>query len=131
MWRARKAIDLQREPRLAIHSGSDGPSRVEPRREAGRAVEVVEGETVAAVIGPTAPPSPSHLFRVDLRETSTVRFAPDGAGLVITMWSPAAGVRTVTRRAHRPSACQHAGAAVRAGLDPASYVPGSCKTTVD
>ena len=25
MWRARKALDLQRDPRFALHSGSDDP----------------------------------------------------------------------------------------------------------
>ena len=44
-----------------------------------------------------APPGPSHLFRLDLREVSTVALNEKRNALVITVWTPDRGVRTIER----------------------------------
>ena len=87
MWQARKARDLQRDPRFAIHSGSDDPPDWQgDAKLAGLAVEVVdEGEAT------------SHHFRLDLREVSTVGLNSDRSGLVIDVWTPDRGVRQIRR----------------------------------
>ena len=67
------ARDLQRDPRFALHSGSgDPPGWTGDAKLAGVAEEVTDPERVRAINGPKAPAGPSHLFRLDLREASTV-----------------------------------------------------------
>ena len=74
MWQARKAHDLQRDPRYALHSGSDDPPGWSgDAKVAGVAEEITDSERVAAINGGKAPPGPSHLFRLDVREASVVR----------------------------------------------------------
>ncbi len=83
---ALKARDLQRDPRFALHSGSDDPSEWSgDAKLAGVAEEVVD------------PERDSHLFRLDLREVSTVRVNDERNGIVITVWTPDGGVRTISR----------------------------------
>lgn len=98
MWQARKARDLQRDGRFALHSGSDDPPAFGgDAKLAGIAHEVTDPALVRAINGPKAPPGPSHLFRLDIREASTVRVADDGAHLLIDVWTPDGGVRSLTR----------------------------------
>jgi hypothetical protein len=47
--------------------------------------------------GAAAGGGPSHLFRLDLREVSTVGLDPDRTKLIIDVWTPGAGVRTMER----------------------------------
>src|SRR5262249_30087468 len=73
MWRARKALDLLRDPRFALHSGSDEPgSWTGDAKIAGAAIE----EPVPASNGQPSGENPdaarSHRFRLDLHEVSTV-----------------------------------------------------------
>lgn len=105
MWRARKALDLRRDPRFALHSGSDDPAPpgsdapgwVGDAKIAGVAEEVDDPATIARVV-PDAPPGPLHLFRLDVREVATVRLSDDGLGIVVASWTPARGTRSVSRR---------------------------------
>ncbi len=97
MWQARKAHDLQRDPRFALHSGSDDPPGWPgDAKLAGVAEEITDPELVARR-NAGAPPGPSHLFRLDLREVSHVGLNDRGDQLVITVWTPARGVRTIER----------------------------------
>jgi hypothetical protein len=60
MWQAVKALDLRRDPRFALHSGSaDPPGWSGDAKIAGRAVDV------------TAPGATSHRFRLDISEPSS------------------------------------------------------------
>jgi Pyridoxamine 5'-phosphate oxidase len=98
MWQARKAHDLQRDPRFALHSGSDEPDEWKgDAKLAGVAEEITDRERVAAINGDKAPPGPSHLFRLDLSEVSTVGLDDARTQLVIAVWTPDGGVRTIKR----------------------------------
>jgi hypothetical protein len=98
MWQARKAHDLQRDPRFALHSGSDEPSDWKgDAKLAGVAEEITDRERVQEVNGGDAPPGPSHLFRLDLREVSSVGLNEKRNALVIEVWTPDRGVRTIER----------------------------------
>ncbi len=97
---ARKARDLQRDGRYALHSGSDDPPGwVGDAKVAGVAVEVTDPEVVDRIVPPDdRPPGPLHLFRLDVREASTVVLLPTGDGVRVTWWTPDGGVRSVERR---------------------------------
>lgn len=87
MGGSRKAADLQRDPRLALHCAPvdlelvDGDAKI-----SGRATEVRDPAEIAAWLGDlgSQPPEPFHLFRVDVEEVSIVRVAGDR--LVIDSW---------------------------------------------
>jgi len=98
MWKARKALDLQRDPRFALHSGSDDPPGWNgDAKLAGVVEEITDPERVRAINGPKAPPGPSHLFRLDLREVSVVALHESGQAIEIEVWTPSHGVRTIER----------------------------------
>jgi hypothetical protein len=70
-----KALDLRRDPRLALHSGMvDTGLTGGDARMSGRAGEVTDEHTVGAWRNAVAaesgadPPGPFHLFRVDVTE---------------------------------------------------------------
>jgi hypothetical protein len=98
MWQARKALDLRRDPRFALHSGSDEPDGWKgDAKLAGVAEEITDPERVQEINGDSAPPGPSHLFRLDLREVSTVGLNDERNAIVIRVWTPHGGVRTMER----------------------------------
>ena len=98
MWQALKARDLQRDPRFALHSGSAEPAEWEgDAKLAGIAEEITDPERVREINGDEASSEPSHLFRLDLREVSTVGLNEQRNALVIEVWTPEQGVRAVTR----------------------------------
>jgi Pyridoxamine 5'-phosphate oxidase len=86
MLDALKALDLRRDPRFALHSGSDEPDDwTGDAKLAGVAEEV------------SAPDATSHRFRLDLHEVSTVGLDEARKALVIEVWRPGEGVRTIKR----------------------------------
>ena len=96
MPNARKAHDLQRDPRFALHSGSADPPEWEgDAKLAGIAEEITDPERVREING--AHHASSHLFRLDLREVSTVGVDDARTKLVIRVWTPEHGVRTIER----------------------------------
>ena len=96
MWQALKARDLQRDPRFALHSGSeDPPEWGGDAKLAGVAEEITDPERVKAINGEAV--GPSHLFRLDLQEVSTVGLDDERKALVIEVWTPEGGVRTIKR----------------------------------
>lgn len=98
MWQARKALDLQRDPRFALHSGSDDPPGWKgDAKVAGVVEEVLDPALIAEINGEAAKNGPTHLFRLDVREVSTVELNAAGDQVIITSWTPAAGVRTLER----------------------------------
>jgi len=98
MWQARKARDLRRDPRYALHSGSDDPSEwTGDAKLAGLAEEIVDLERMKEINGEHTSPGSMHLFRLDLREVSTVGLDDARKALVIEVWTPEDGIRTIKR----------------------------------
>ena len=94
---ARKARDLQRDPRFALHSGSDEPTEWKgDAKLAGVVEEITDPQRVREING--GQHSGSHLFRLDLREVSTVGLDDARTQLVIEVWTPERGVRTIKRK---------------------------------
>jgi Pyridoxamine 5'-phosphate oxidase len=87
MWRAVKALDLQRDPRFALHSGSaDPPDWTGDAKVAGRAEEV------------TAPEATSHRFRLDIAELVVTSIGDPPDHIVIESWHEGRGVERRERR---------------------------------
>jgi hypothetical protein len=101
MWEALKARDLQRDPRFALHSGSDDPP-ADPKewtgdaKVAGLAEEITDPALVEKHNG-GGPPGPSHLFRLDLSEVSVLSMNEAGDAIVIEIWRPGQPIRRIER----------------------------------
>jgi hypothetical protein len=94
MWQAVKALDLRRDPRFALHSGSDDPPGwTGDAKLAGRAEEVTDPDRVAKINGPNAPPGSSHLFRADVTELVVVRLGDPTDHIVIESWHAGRGIK--------------------------------------
>ena len=106
MHRSLKALDLQRDPRLELHSAPvDVELKLGDARLAGRAVEITDPGMLRSFSAVSAeehdgvePPSAFHLFRVDIGEMTLLRIGDPADHLVIESWSPAAGYRRTERR---------------------------------
>jgi hypothetical protein len=86
MWRAVKALDLQRDPRFALHSGSgDPPDWTADAKVAGRAEEVTE------------PQASSHRFRLQVTELVVTSIGDPPDHIVIESWHEGRGVSRLTR----------------------------------
>jgi Pyridoxamine 5'-phosphate oxidase len=83
MLRAVKALDLQRDPRFALHSGSDDPTAWKGDAKVAGVVEEMESE------------GRSHRFRADITELVVVRHGDPPDHIVIESWHAGRGV---TRR---------------------------------
>lgn len=98
MWQARKALDLRRDPRFALHSGSiDPPDWAGDAKLAGVVEEILDPVRIREVNGEIADLGPTHLFRLDVREASTVGMNAAGTGIVVASWTTDRGVRTLER----------------------------------
>jgi hypothetical protein len=99
---ARKARDLQRDPRFALHSGSDDPPGWEgDAKLSGRAEEITDPDRRLAVFRTRGsdPPSPdSHLFRADIDEAVLIGLNAEQTLLVIELWRPDGSVKRTERR---------------------------------
>lgn len=104
MSASRKAIDLQRDPRFALHNATEDKEVTEGDvKISGRAIEVTDDETIASFrrafageSGVEPPPGPMHLFRADITEAATVE--PHVDHLVIQVWHEGRAVRRIERR---------------------------------
>jgi hypothetical protein len=101
MPNARKAVDLQRDPRYALHSGSvDPPDWPGDAKLSGRAEEVTDPDRRLAIFRTRGsdPPSPdAHLFRADVDEAVIVGLNDERTRLVIRLWRPDGSVRRTER----------------------------------
>ena len=92
MWRARKALDLLRDPRFSLHSGSDDAERWSgDAKVTGMVEEVTDPDRIEAVY-PGAAPGPMHVFRADVSEVVVVSLAPSKDRLVIEAWHAGRGL---------------------------------------
>jgi Pyridoxamine 5'-phosphate oxidase len=86
MWRAVKALDLQRDPRFAIHSGSPNPPDWHgDAKIAGTAEETTEAG------------AESHRFRLDIAELVVVRHGEPADHIVIASWHEGRGLSSLRR----------------------------------
>jgi Pyridoxamine 5'-phosphate oxidase len=98
MWRAVKALDLRRDPRFALHSGSADPADwTGDGKVAGRVEEIEDDERKAEVTAGKAPPGPMHLFRCDIAELVVVRLGDPRDHLVIESWHEGRGLSRLRR----------------------------------
>jgi hypothetical protein len=84
---SRKADDLRRDPRFAIHSAPDVSMVDGDAKVGGRAVDVDDAATrdrFAATLPQELPPSGMALFRADLTDASLARVEADF--MVIDIW---------------------------------------------
>jgi hypothetical protein len=101
---ARKAQDLQRDPRIAIHSPTvDEELTLGDAKLSGTAVEVTEPAVIEAWLAAGAeegaqapPPGEFHLFRIDVTEVA--RTWVEGDELVVASWGAERGERTERRK---------------------------------
>lgn len=97
MPNSRKALDLRREPRFAVHGPTVDPSDnwQGDVKISGR-VEEVDDETLKRkVAGPEGPPGDFHLFRADI--TEVVVTSVEGELLKIDSWREGKGLRSFER----------------------------------
>jgi hypothetical protein len=100
---SRKALDLRRDPRLALHSASVDPPEDDPAgwagdaKLAGRAVEV-DDPAVLRKLGAGDQAGSAHLFRVELTEVVLTRVGDPPDHLVIELWREGEGLRRMQRR---------------------------------
>ena len=100
---SRKALDLRRDPRLALHSASLDPPD-DPTawggdaKLSGRAVEVDDPVLKERFAGGGGQAEAAHLFRVDVDELVHTRVGDPADHLVIEVWQPGRGVRRLQRR---------------------------------
>jgi hypothetical protein len=100
MPRSVKFADLRRDPRMALHSGSDEPdSFTADAKVSGRAVEVARGPQRAAFAEATGTPPDGdyELFRIDLEQVVLTAVAEAKDALEISSWKPGRGL-TMARR---------------------------------
>jgi Pyridoxamine 5'-phosphate oxidase len=86
---ALKARDLQRDPRFALHSGTGDASDWQgDAKVGGRAEEITDPDRMTEIFEAMGHPQsgPSHLFRAELSEVSTVRLGDPADHLVIDSW---------------------------------------------
>jgi hypothetical protein len=110
MPESRKALDLRRDPRMALHSASPDPAGDDPSAWAGdaklsgRGIEITDPEEVAAFYraaaeaaggGPDA--TGAHLFRIDIAEVVWTRVGTPADHLVIDVWRDGEGLRSLKR----------------------------------
>ena len=98
MWNAVKALDLRRDPRFAIHSGSDDPPGWPgDAKVAGRMEEITDDAAKQARRTGDEPSGPYHLFRADITELVVVHLNEERTKLVIESWHAGRGVARVER----------------------------------
>jgi nitroimidazol reductase NimA-like FMN-containing flavoprotein (pyridoxamine 5'-phosphate oxidase superfamily) len=99
---ARKALDLRRDPRFALHSGSVDPPEWEgDAKLSGRAEEVTDPDRRRAVFssqGSDPPSAESHLFKAEIDEAVLIGLNDARDGLVIELWRPGEELKRIERR---------------------------------
>lgn len=98
MLGARKAADLARDPRFALHGPTFHPEPGKEREWPGEAK--IAGRAVpAATMAPDleVPPPDAIMFVADITEVVLTRLDSDGTALVVEWWTPELGLRIVSR----------------------------------
>jgi hypothetical protein len=90
MPRAVKAMDLRRDPRIAIHGPTVDPPSSAPAAWKGEA-------KIAGTATEVESDDPAHRFVIDIQEAVITHLNQAGDRLVVESWSPARGLRTFER----------------------------------
>jgi hypothetical protein len=99
MARSVKALDLLRDPRFALHSGSDDPPGWQgDAKVAGLVEEVTDPAARESVLGASHDRGGAHLFRCDVRELVVVHLGEPRDHLVIASWHEGRGFERRERR---------------------------------
>ena len=91
---SRKLHDLQRDPRLALHSPTDDPPEGHPGSWPGEAKISGRGVPVGA---PDSPPQGAR-FRVEISDVVLTHLNDAGDRLVVDSWHPGRGRNRIERR---------------------------------
>jgi hypothetical protein len=98
MLGSRRVADLQRDPRLAIHSGSDEPDAWGgDAKVSGVGVFVTDPATKQSVVGEQSPSGDFDLVEIDLTEVTYVHLTPEKDALLVDTWRPGQPVKTFRR----------------------------------
>ena len=100
-----KARDLQRDPRLALHSASlvpdagqsDSGGWTGDAKLAGRGIEETDPARIRAIIGEHHEASGAHLFRIDVTEVVIAGLNDAGDAMVIESWHEGRGLARTER----------------------------------
>ena len=96
-----KFADLRRDPRFALHSGSDEPDAfTADAKISGRATEVTDAEErrrFAAAAAVQGDPLGFELFRVDVDQVVLTAVNEEKTALVISSWRPGRGLTRTDR----------------------------------
>lgn len=87
---ARKAVDLRRDPRVAIHGPTEDPPGDRPAGWSGEA-------KIAGVAVEEPSEDASHRFRIDIAEVAFTHLNELGTRLVVEAWHPSRGVEILER----------------------------------
>ncbi|MFN2525809.1 MAG: pyridoxamine 5'-phosphate oxidase family protein [Actinomycetota bacterium] len=82
-----KARDLQRDPRLALHSGTENPSE--------KPVEVIDAKVSG--MARELPGGDHHVFHVDIKEMVLISVGDPSDHLLIETWREGRGLSSVKR----------------------------------
>ena len=83
-----KARDLQRDPRLALHSGTEDPSE-----KAGEVIDAKLSGLAQEISG-----GDHHVFHIDVKQVVLVSIGDPADHLVIETWREGSGLRAVKRQ---------------------------------
>jgi len=98
MWEARKALDLRRDGRVALHANpGDGSMEGGDAKVSGVAVEVVDPDDLKAFVDDRHPPEPFHLFRIDVTEAVLTSVDAEKNVLILELWRPGRPVQRTER----------------------------------
>jgi Pyridoxamine 5'-phosphate oxidase len=108
MWGSKKAADLQRDPRILVHSvitsrnGDEGEFKLRgtAREEHDLAVQRHYAQAVARSLGWDPQPGRFHLFEVEAEHLTYIRYDAADEYQHVAMWPPA---REFTRRHDTPT----------------------------
>lgn len=96
MWRAVKALDLVRDGRYALHSGSEGGEGwTGDAKIAGVATEVTAADELARISG--VEPGKAHAFRLAIAEATWVGLDEGRTKLVVETWHEGRGLERIER----------------------------------
>jgi Pyridoxamine 5'-phosphate oxidase len=96
LWGSAKAADLQRDPRILVHSvitsrdGGEGEFKIRGRALAEHDVNVQRrySAAVAAALGWNPEPGRFHLFALDIEQVTFIRYDDATGDQHVAMWPP-------------------------------------------